>query len=402
MKFVLFSKEQENTVQYKFNKKNLLIFGVAAGILVVGIATAAIIFSNFGYDAGKYLQIAEKGFSGAGSLVVNFDTEAFLNDLHSSGQAENVSISDVDATFTVQNNGSLCNNTESVISFSSANLKIKDYVFKIETLAEPQTVNPFENLVIEYSGASGTGTAVVNTDNCPAAVQQNVTFSISPKSDLSNGDIITVTAKANSELLKKGYILNDEMQTYAVDGLIVYPTDLSTVDCTAGNDVLQKTVKNYVESSGLFINWSYENFQTDDWYLYGVFDTQYTIKPLSTYYAYEPNNPQNNRYYAVFEATLTSKCTKVYDLPENKSMAAANNLKKDYVINGKRYFVIYCNSVCLTKNKQSIVFPYLDSNYQIDEISTFLTNKNFLSETSAKKFITADKELSVIECLPYK
>lgn len=404
MKFKIideFGKQPNNIVKFRFSRRNVIIISVIAGIIAITIAISVILSLNIGYDVSNYLDITTNGYNGAGTLQVKFDSEQFLSDLHSNGQSENVTISDLQPVFTVANNGNLSNGSNAVISFSSKAVPLKTANYCVTDLQEPASVNPFDGLTIVFSGADGTGTAVVNTDNCLTAVQQHVIFSVSPNNNLSNRDTVSVTASADNFLLQSGYILSNQQQNYDVQGLIVYPDDLTGIDCSSSNKLLKEAILNQVNNGGIYLNWSYSDFKTDDWYLFGVFDFNYSIVPLSTYYSYAPDQKQNNCYYSLFRVELNANCKKVSTLKENASSVKDNNLTNGCEVNGIMYFVSYCNSVCLTKDGKSLVFPYLDKEYQSDNLSTFISLKNFSSENAARAFITENKTLSVTECLPF-
>lgn len=75
------------------------------------------------------------------------------------------------------------------------------YTVNVSDLYSAESLNPFADISVTYSGTDGYGTAEINTSKCEQIVLDNFTFSITSSSDngnLSNGDTITVVANCIS------------------------------------------------------------------------------------------------------------------------------------------------------------------------------------------------------------
>ncbi len=86
-------------------------------------------------------------------------------------------------------------------------------------------VNPFDYVTVEFSGKTGDGTAelvYLNNENGDIDAHA-ITYSISPRSYLSEGDIVTVTAQSST------YSLSPNSKTFKAEGFYTYLTDLSSL-----------------------------------------------------------------------------------------------------------------------------------------------------------------------------
>lgn len=75
------------------------------------------------------------------------------------------------------------------------------YTVNVSDLNSAESLNPFADISVLYSGTDGFGSAEINTSKCEPVVLDNFTFSITTSSNngkLSNGDTITVTANCTS------------------------------------------------------------------------------------------------------------------------------------------------------------------------------------------------------------
>lgn len=75
------------------------------------------------------------------------------------------------------------------------------YTVNVSDLNSAESLNPFADISVSFSGTDGFGTAEVKTSKCQPIVLDNFTFSITTSSNngkLSNDDIITVVANCTS------------------------------------------------------------------------------------------------------------------------------------------------------------------------------------------------------------
>lgn len=83
-------------------------------------------------------------------------------------------------------------------------------------------VNPFGGMKLEYEGYAGTGRIVgFNTDDCPALVRDNVSYSLEQDySGLKNGDKVVVKAACNAAAFRsEGYYPGEPVTEYTVSDL---------------------------------------------------------------------------------------------------------------------------------------------------------------------------------------
>jgi uncharacterized lipoprotein YehR (DUF1307 family) len=102
------------------------------------------------------------------------------------------------------------------------------FTYTVEGLTEPTVIDIFEGVSVEFDGVSGEATlTTINTDNSPAFIKSNVSFS--PKnyySELKNGDTVTVIAGGNyensDEFIQNAYKIEVTEKTFTVSGLPEY------------------------------------------------------------------------------------------------------------------------------------------------------------------------------------
>lgn len=102
-------------------------------------------------------------------------------------------------------------------------LKGGEKKFTVEGLQEPQELDLFENIDVQFNGIAPYITASVNG----GSVGVDVDYSIDKAADLSPGDTVTVTAAYDEEsLIQKGYLVNADTKEYVVPESAKYVTQL--------------------------------------------------------------------------------------------------------------------------------------------------------------------------------
>lgn len=105
-------------------------------------------------------------------------------------------------------------------------LKGGEKKFTVEGLQEPQELDLFENIDVQFNGIAPYITASVNG----GSVDVDVDYSIDKAADLSPGDTVTVTAAYDEEsLIQKGYLVNADTKEYVVPESAKYVTQLSEI-----------------------------------------------------------------------------------------------------------------------------------------------------------------------------
>lgn len=90
-------------------------------------------------------------------------------------------------------------------------------------------INPFDYITVEFTGNTGSGSAeVVYVENEDSEVDpRNISYTVSPRGYLSEGDTVTVTASSST------YVLSETSKTYTVEGLGTYLTELDSLSVKA-------------------------------------------------------------------------------------------------------------------------------------------------------------------------
>lgn len=81
------------------------------------------------------------------------------------------------------------------------------YTVNVSDLNSAESLNPFADISVDFSGTDGYGTAEINTSKCKQIVLDNFTFSITTSSnngELSNDDTVTVVANCTSASYNPG------------------------------------------------------------------------------------------------------------------------------------------------------------------------------------------------------
>ena len=90
----------------------------------------------------------------------------------------------------------------------------------LRELVFPRTANPFNGVSVRYSGMSGEGRAELQiSDRSTAEYADTVRFEITPQDGLSNGDTVTVKAKAPA-----GWRFEPDEKQFTVEGLTAWVT----------------------------------------------------------------------------------------------------------------------------------------------------------------------------------
>lgn len=212
-----------------------------------------------------YLIVEYSGYNTMGTASYRFDTEAFCRDYAETVQYQGAGTSsfltgeeqcqmllrecvggDLDRTSGLSNGEELtfvwnCND-DMAKSMFGVNLSYKDLTISIDTLDEPQEIDPFANVELTYSGIGPNGEASL-TNHSEESYASGLQFDLQPSTGLSNGDTITVSvAQADTEegrayyLRNYGITFSQTQKEYTVVGLGSYVSKLSELS----EDVLTK------------------------------------------------------------------------------------------------------------------------------------------------------------------
>lgn len=197
-----------------------------------------------GADVSKYLSFEYEGYSGAGTATVKFDIATAAGEIEDSLVAEaavEAGKVEFDALKTEPFYG-LSNGDEVQVVWDDAakeaiygalgmdatagGLAFKDVKVKVEGLEETdaELFDPFDYVSMTYSGSNGSGEAKLEILE-PDPMFYYITFTMDKHNELSNGDVITVTADLNALQSLEEYSLENDMlpitvtKEYTVEGL---------------------------------------------------------------------------------------------------------------------------------------------------------------------------------------
>lgn len=207
----------------------------------------------------KYVTITADGYDSMGTASYEFDCDAFKKDysgkiklsknnseLSSLGLLTGVTTEELLLDTCVSwkldkisglNNGDIVTfkwNCKDTMAEEYFNVKLdySDITYTVKELEEVGAFNPFDYVKVSFSGASPNGSVTI-TPNYDKAEIQYVTFKADKTNGLKAGDTVTVSASisgsVDSFVEKFGAILEKTEETYTVEGLAEYVSDVSDI-----------------------------------------------------------------------------------------------------------------------------------------------------------------------------
>lgn len=201
-------------------------------------------------DMTEYTNVSFNGLDGKGSAAVTIDYNKLANTLFGEEPAltDLEKIADytkkrfklemaVSCEFEQKNDLSNGDSFPVTIRVNEAytkelgfSVKKTELSFKVSDLREPEIIDAFQDVVVKYIGFAPYAEADV-LNNSTDEFLQRVNYTADPAENLSNGDVVTVTAEYPSSLADEyGYILQSETKEYTVEGLGAYVTEESQID----------------------------------------------------------------------------------------------------------------------------------------------------------------------------
>lgn len=256
------ARESKQRPTEKVNNKRVTLMTVAilAGAVIM-VLLLAIVPSIGKLDPFEYTEISFTGCDSRGSINVDFDKDALVEELvgkspsGGAGDAEDLeafakwverydtyysAISYECSPKTNLSNGDVVTVTFTVEDVLKGKIKTGSKEFVVEGLDEIEQIDVFNDLEVVYNGVSGYGTAKIVTND------ERYEFSIEPSKGLKNGDKITVTIENSDELQEEYYLLITETaRSYVVESL-VEPT---TVDIFADLELVFDGASGSAEAS---------------------------------------------------------------------------------------------------------------------------------------------------------
>lgn len=243
-------------------KENKKMAGIVAGAVIVIAALAIFIAARpLTVRLSDYLIVEFTGYNTMGNVSYQFDEEAFCNDYggkieyQSEEPFSSIALSDEDicqmfvqdcvsGSFT--STGELSNGDEVTFVWNcdddvanetyGVHLAYEDLTLTVERLEEAQTVDPFADVEVTFTGIAPNGEAAL-TNHMEASYAYDLQYEIEPSEGLKNGDVVVGSLlQAASEEEKEYYLRNfgvtftETQKEYTVSGLGEYVSSLSQID----------------------------------------------------------------------------------------------------------------------------------------------------------------------------
>ncbi|MBR4093502.1 MAG: hypothetical protein IKK32_06510 [Oscillospiraceae bacterium] len=96
---------------------------------------------------------------------------------------------------------------------------------------EDTVLDVFENIRLSYEGFSPDISVSVDTSKMRGFLQDNVTYTVKPDSELKNGDKVIVTAMYNNSVMKShDYVVKKDVLEMTIDGADIPEEDVVVID----------------------------------------------------------------------------------------------------------------------------------------------------------------------------
>ncbi|MGN0641874.1 MAG: hypothetical protein ACI4JJ_01890 [Huintestinicola sp.] len=142
---------------------------------------------------------------------------------------------------------------------NEASLLSSGYVFSSETkefivsgVEEGKSIDPFNGLVLEYSGISPNASISFNTSECDDFVKNNVSFKAG-NSYYANGDKVNVTISySESKANENGVVFVQEEKTYDVSGLPEFLSGDEGIDFSSVDEEFKNSMESLLADDGFY------------------------------------------------------------------------------------------------------------------------------------------------------
>ena len=255
-------EKKKNHSKNPKNKKWFIIGGIAAAAVVIAVVLYFVLPKTI--DLSKYTTIEISGYDGHAIATVKIDEDRLSNDIYNAAVQKKTtsSYSEFTPTYTLKHENNLSNgdtvtlkwNVDSKdLDYLKIHLKTNDITKEASGLKKIKTFDAFKGVQVQTSGVSPAGKAEVNSGN-----QKDLTYKLDKKSNLKNGDKITVTItsalKNDKDYTaygkKYGQIPDKTTITFEVTGLEEYVTSADELTSDAINSMTQKAQQVILDEDG--------------------------------------------------------------------------------------------------------------------------------------------------------
>lgn len=276
---------QEKLSNYKMPKKLLnknvlaiVIGGGCVALLLVVFMIGLLMNRKKTLNLQDYTEVTFKGYDGYGTATLDFDNEKFMEDIKEYGDLDGVDTTDItdfedlslllqgstDAysavsgvSYELNQSDKLSNGSTVKVTYQFDNEKAaaidlefegEEKEFKVKGLKEIQEIDPFENLVVTFTGMSPNAEVDI-TSNSSGEVISEIDFEADKSEDIAKGDVITVTADADEEYLLENYgcKLKETSREYTCDKVDEYITKYADIS-EDYLEIIKSQAKDVIES----------------------------------------------------------------------------------------------------------------------------------------------------------
>jgi len=360
-----------NTKKKVINIKVIIILAVLIVAIVFVLTKCFAPKSNRTVNISDYIEVSYSGLQSRGKAICEVDTDKLY--LQLAGEEKNTEVltklrAVIDSITVETNDGNLSNGDSVVITVSydkeaakkiNCDFNKSKYSAKVSGLGDGKMIDIFENIEVIVAGISPEAYANVSNKWTEDDLK-NLSFTIQNSSNISKGDVITVTCNASEdEMTQRGYILSSYTKEYKVDKVNCYLTDISQIDT-----VLLKTIKTEAietiksETESLKFRMFYKA-TNDSTYLF-QYNNEYVnstefVKAVYLSKKVNAEGTSNNYIYLLFKANISNGSTTAdiyfaFEYPDgiitnDETFIIAHNNESTRYICGMNYDDIYSRVV---------------------------------------------------------
>ncbi len=237
-------------------RRFLLIAAAAAGMIALSGCGSTTV------DLNKYITIEAEGYDSMGTAECHFDYSAFKKDYEGkikvnkkkteemaaagmlNGMTADELLLSTCVSQTLDEENDLSNNDVVTLKWNcndfmaeeyfNTKLEYSDISYTVSGLKELGSFDPFEYVDVSFSGTSPNGTMTIMTDDSRPEMD-HISLTCDKKGGLKEGETVKVTASYSSYdgpytfAEKFGSLLGKTEETYTVNGLSRYITDISEI-----------------------------------------------------------------------------------------------------------------------------------------------------------------------------
>ena len=186
----------------------------------------------------------------------------------------------------------------------------KEYVYTVEGLQDPVTLDVWSDLTVTYSGIAPYGQAEFVYTGSNEFIKENVRYYSSGAYGLSNGDTLTVEMNCPQQKLDENlYVVTEETKDFTVSGLAEYLADPKDFDMSEIDAVLKERAQAVADKSSYCEDaFTYSaklvpgGNLSEKWTVQGI-----DLQPEKTVFLYSKD--ENNIYATFWNMNITAEKT---------------------------------------------------------------------------------------------